>query len=323
MNVAVLQQFLHSLVPPLQAGGGQPAASNLDTACRALEPFRERNVAEFAEFLTRCQDYERQGHWPSRSPSIAGDLIDEPTAGQYADRLRALLQREATAGMPSAHAQGELKKLERLLQVGPLQTVARHVGVSAPAAKKPALIKQIVGQLTGQPVTDKPASRRPAKLDDAGVRSLADRLQQVAGTPALDGELQQLESQQVPVLKSVAAMLGVKVTSRTKTAVLGAIRSRLTPAAPPAEAPNANAGEVDRWVEIVKALKAKAEVPGAPEDEIEMELRRLQQEIDRDMALAVCDRLGIGRTAKSLADAFDAIRRKVFELKRARDSVAY
>jgi hypothetical protein len=324
MHVAVLQQFLRSLVPPLRAAGsGEGVAGQLENACQSLEPFRDRPLAEFGQFLVRCHEYERQGHWPSRSPAIAGELFDEPTPAQYAERLRALVQKEVTGTSLSERAHAELKKLERSLQLPVLKLIAEQLGVTAPASRKPQVINQLVAQLTGQPLASKRTSRGTAGVDDSALQSLAERLRQRAGTPELDAELARIKNQSMPALKELARLLGVKGAQKRKGAALTAIREQLSPASSGSVPSVPASSQVERFAEIIRALKAKAEVPGAPEEEIEAELRSLEQQMDRETALAVCAHLGTGRTAKSQHEAFDAIRRKVFEVKRARESIAY
>src|ERR1043165_2334037 len=291
MNVAVLQLFLHSLVPPLRAvGSGESAIAQLEDACQALEPFRDRLFGEFAEFLMRCHDYERQGHWPSRSPSITGELLDEPTPTQYADRLRKLLQREVTDGSLSSRAKDELKKLEKSLQLATLKQIAEQTGVSTPANKKPQVIDQIVGQLTGRTVTGKAKGTAKANIDDVAMRSLAEELRQRIGTPELSTELDKLQNQPLPALKALAKLLGVKGTPKSKPAALTAIRNQLEHGT---SAPS-GVNDVDQLAKMILALKSKAEVPGAHEAEIESELISIQQQMNKEIALAVCNQLGTG-----------------------------
>jgi hypothetical protein len=324
MNVETLQQFLRSLIAPLRASGSAaPSADSLEAACGALAPFGNRTIAEFGQFLMRCQDYERQGHWPSRNPSIAGELLDEPTAAQYAERLQAFLRREVVLGALSDRGRQELAKLQKAIDTKVLQEVAKDIGVPGPASKKPQLMNQIVQRLTGLSLTAKKSTTTKEAVDDSAMHALAQRLQQSAGKPELEMELTKLKEQKPASLKSLAGLLGVKSAPKTGPAALAAIRALLT--TPPLDfaEPVPRTPQVDRCAEIVRALKAKAELPGATEEEIEAELRSLELQMDRETALAVCANLAIGRNAKSQREAFDAIRRKVFELRRARESIAY
>ncbi len=66
MKVAVLQQYLRSLVEPIKASGASTKLiGDLEAACQGLESFREREFADLAEFLFRAATYEEQGHWPA------------------------------------------------------------------------------------------------------------------------------------------------------------------------------------------------------------------------------------------------------------------
>ena len=92
---------------------------------------------------------------------------------------------------------------------------------------------------------------------------------------------------------------------------------------PGAKEPSPGHSKIARLAEIVSALKAKADGPDAPYDEIEAELRSLEGQMDRDEAIAVAKQIGIIRHVNSRNEAVEEIRRKVFEMKRARESIAY
>src|SRR5262249_6349209 len=61
MQVAALRLFLRSLVPALEGAGAGRRAAAVEAAARALEPFGQLGLAEFAAFLARADEYRRTG----------------------------------------------------------------------------------------------------------------------------------------------------------------------------------------------------------------------------------------------------------------------
>ena len=62
MRVADLQAFLQALVPPLVACAAKPAnVEDLRRAILVLDTYADRTIAEFADFLTRCEEFARTG----------------------------------------------------------------------------------------------------------------------------------------------------------------------------------------------------------------------------------------------------------------------
>ena len=52
MKVNILQQFLRNLILPLKASSAAAATlTALERACQGLDPFQDKDVAEFAEFF--------------------------------------------------------------------------------------------------------------------------------------------------------------------------------------------------------------------------------------------------------------------------------
>jgi hypothetical protein len=331
MNVTALQQYLRSLVAPLTAAGAGPQADGLERACRGLEPYRDRTVGAFADLLARADAYEREGKLPAAGPVLAGVLVDEPTARHLADRLRTLLDREVPAGAPlPAGVRAELDKLAKL-KPARVQELARELGAEESFRTSRQGVEKIVLKLTGQGLTAKGGSRRrpAAAADPAEVQRLVEELR---ATPAdqLDSKLTRLEqSLTQAAIKALAAALGAAGSIRSKAQGLAKVRERLQAAGgaatqQPGAAPPATPGtDTDKLVEVLTALKAKAERPGAPAEEIEDELRSLGGRLDRDTAIAVARRLGVVRSLDTRAEALEAIRRKVFEVKLARESIAY
>jgi hypothetical protein len=322
MKVSVLQQFLRNLIAPLEAGAAPaPTIAALQRACQGLDPFQDKEVADFAEFLTRAAAYERDGKWPSLNPSISGRIVDEPNAAEYAQRLRTFLEREVPAGNPiSEDVRLELKRLTKRLKTSQVREIARELQIEDSFRGKKQGIEKIVLRLTGQRLSArKPrAPRRTAvELDAATLQQYAAELRNLAEGEARTQRVKELVKQlKGPDIRALAEFLGAQGTARTTKDGWGEkILTAL--AAPPM------GDKIGRWMEILAALKAKAEGPDAPTDEIESELRSLEEQMGRDEAIAVAKRFGSARSLDSREEAIEEIRRKVFETKRARESVTY
>jgi hypothetical protein len=321
MKVSVLQQFLRNLIAPLEASAA-PAltVAALQRACQGLDPFQDKEVADFAEFLARAAVYERDGHWPSPNPSICGRIVDEPDAAEYARRLRTFLEREVSSGNPVPdNVRLELNRLAKRLKTSQVKEMARELQIEDGFRGKKQGIEKIVFRLTGQRLSvRKPrAPRRTAgELDPATLQQYAAELRNLTDNATRTQRVQELVKQlRGPDLRALAETLGARGTARTTKEGWGEkILAAL--AAPPA------ATKITRLTEILLALKAKAEGPDAPIEEIEAELRSLEEQMDPDEALAVAKQFGITRPLDSQREAIAEIRRKVFETKRARESVA-
>jgi hypothetical protein len=321
MKVSILQQFLRNLIAPLQSSAA-PASTltGLQRACQGLDPFGDKDVADFAEFLSRAAAYERDGKWPSANPSISGRIVDEPNAAEYARRLRTFLEHEVPSGSPiSEEVRMELNRLAKRLKPAQVKEIARELQVEEHFRGTKQGIERIVFRLTGQRLNAKkprPPRRTAVELDAATLQQYAAELKNCTDSEARKQRVNELMKQlKGPDLRALAESLGARGTARTtKDGWAEKILAALA-------APGEPAGDkIGRLTEILAALKAKADGPDAPTDEIEAELRSLQEQMDHNEAVAVAKRMGIGRPLASRAEAIEEIRRKVFESKRQRES---
>ncbi|HTU89720.1 MAG TPA: hypothetical protein VMF69_06470 [Gemmataceae bacterium] len=334
MKVSVLQQFLRNLIAPLQssAAAAQTIAA-LQRACQGLDPFQDKDVADFAEFLTRAAAYERDGKWPAVHPSISGRIVDEPNAAEYARRLRTFLEREVASGNPIPdEVRMELKRLAKRLKPAQVKEMARELQVEDSFRGTKQGIERIVFRLTGQrPSERKPrASRRTAvEMDSTTLQQYAAELKNLAEGEGRKQRVMELMKQlKGPDLRALAESLGASGTARTTKEgwgekILAALATPSSVAAPSGGTRGTGGDKIGRLTEILAALKTKAGGPDAPTDEIEAELRSLEEQMDRDEAIAVAKQIGIVRQLDSRTEAIEEIRRKVFETKRERESVAY
>jgi hypothetical protein len=318
MKVSVLQQFLRNLLLPLEASSAAaPAIAALQRACQGLAPFQDKEVAEFAEFLTRAAAYERDGKWPSANPPISGRLVDEPDAPEYARRLRAFLESQVPSGNPIPDdVRAELIRLAKRLKVAQVKEMAQELQIEESIRGTKQGIARIVFRLTGQRLSGKHS--RPARraADPAEVQQYAAELKELAAGDGLEQRVRDLvEKLSGSKLRALAETLGATRNARRKPGWSEILLAALQQ--PPA------GGKVERWAETLAALKSKADGPDAPAEEIEDELRSVEEQMGDDEAIAVAKRMGVVRHLNSRTEAVEEIRRKVFETKRTRESVAY
>ncbi|MGH7225747.1 MAG: hypothetical protein ACRELF_21215, partial [Gemmataceae bacterium] len=268
------------------------------------------------------------GQWPSVNPPLSGRILDEPNTQELARRLRTFLEREVSSDSPiSEEVRAELKRLGKRLKSTQVKDMARELQVENNFRNAKHGIEQIVFRLTGQRLSGKKprASRRePAKADLAAIRQYTDELRNLLGDERLEQRVKELVGQLTgPNLKALAESLGTTRKARRKEdwneILLAAVKRQ------PAERRETTASEskVARLTEIVNALKAKADGPDAPLDEIEAELRSLEEQMDHDEAIALAKQIGVVRHLNSRHEAIEEIRRKVFEMKRTPESIAH
>ncbi len=77
MKVADLQQYFTDLAKLLHATDGKKSAVELSKIAEGLQPFRDYDLANFASFLARAEDYARTGVLPV-VPSKAGPRPKAP-----------------------------------------------------------------------------------------------------------------------------------------------------------------------------------------------------------------------------------------------------
>jgi hypothetical protein len=206
------------------------------------------------------------------------------------------------------------------LKPAQIKEMARELQVEDGFRGKKQGMEKIVFRLTGQRLSErKPrAPRRTAvELDQATLQQYAAELQNLADGEGRSQRVKELVKQlKGPDIRALAESLGAGGTARTTKDGWGEkILEAL--AAPP------GGDKIARLAEILAALKAKAQGPGAPIDEIEAELRSLEEQMDNEEAVALAKRIGTGRQLNSRTEAIEEIRRKVFEAKRTPESVAH
>jgi len=149
MNVSDLQQFLRSLSRPLSDAGAKKAADDLERACAGLEPFRDLNVAQFADFLANAEVYARTGVVPATRPARssaakAGTKAGDPQALAAAvDSVRALYDRVTSPEVTYATIEAELKRLEKRFKKDEILQIAREFGIGGTLKAKGAALEEM------------------------------------------------------------------------------------------------------------------------------------------------------------------------------------
>ncbi len=131
MNVAALQQFLRSLVGPMQAAGAsQKVVHELEEAGSALEPFRDFDFGRFAAFLRQAEEYQRTGVLSIRGGrSGAGKGLDPARIHELAQQAAQLKERAAGADSPPGALGAEFDRLGLpTLTKKDVLAVAREIG---------------------------------------------------------------------------------------------------------------------------------------------------------------------------------------------------
>lgn len=299
MQVVALQQFLRSLVPPLEAGDARSAARWVDEAASALAPFGSLGLAEFTAFLARADEYRRTG--VVRVPGEA-DL--------KAEAVLAAVRRLAGAGDVAA-AQAELARAANHLAhdsglkgtLTPDPKWAAERAARARVSPHLAAIRSLAGRITS-----------PEQYADETVRAEFARLE-----TALDRD----------TLKAVGAEFGVRTSAKSAPAkVLGEVMVKLTGHAPPkanrgakAPAEPPDPAVVAQNAERLADLVARFVDPNAvSETAVEEELARLKA-LPKSVLYEAVTRAGIeGAKPK---DAIPAIlmrvRNRLTAARRARD----
>lgn len=159
------------------------------------------------------------------------------------------------------------------------------------------------------------------------VPELADRLRAVANTPDAEAEMKRVEALTVPQLRELIKSLGIAGSFKNKPDGLEKIRAFLRGFEPGSSAADehqpAPERDLDAIVARVRLLKNKAETAAGSDEDIESELRSLQEKLDARAAISLARALGITRSISTRAEALEEIRRHVFEDKLAREGILY
>jgi hypothetical protein len=136
LKVADLQQFINGLAQPMKsAGANQKAIDDLQRMSQGLEPFKDRMIGEFNDFLQTAYNYITDGTLPepgrrSRRPAMPkAPLMSVEEAAQ---RVMSLYERGASdPNLDYSFIEAELKMLEPMT-VPQLKQLAEQINMTLP-----------------------------------------------------------------------------------------------------------------------------------------------------------------------------------------------
>jgi hypothetical protein len=144
LKVADLQQLVSGFVAPVRsAGASQKVLDDLQRLGEVLEPFRDRSLAEFADFLKMADEYVRTGTLPATAGRAGGrgrapraPKAPKLTVGEATQRVLALYERAADGSLGYDVIEREVQSLQPMTAKD-LKEVATqtHVGVPSRATK--------------------------------------------------------------------------------------------------------------------------------------------------------------------------------------------
>jgi hypothetical protein len=147
MKVAELQRFLGNFIPFAKAAGAsEKVATEFDRTVTCLEPFKEKTLAEFNEFLRRADEYDRTGKLtpPSTARPRAARTPKAPKVSveEAAQMYRDLHARATDPALTFADIEQAMQPLNQLT-VPQLKELARLVEVTVPAKGKKPMLEEL------------------------------------------------------------------------------------------------------------------------------------------------------------------------------------
>jgi hypothetical protein len=150
MKVDELQRFLASVAPFARAAGASnTAVTELDRALQCLEPFKERTLADFSDFLRRADEYDRTGKLtpPAKNGKARAAKAPSLSVDDAAQLFKDLLGRAADPKLTYADIDAALKPIEKMT-VPQLVEVAAKVDVPVPAKPKGKIVEGLKRRIT-------------------------------------------------------------------------------------------------------------------------------------------------------------------------------
>ena len=153
MKVSTLQQFVRSLVAPMQhAGANGKMIEDIEQSCAALDPYAGLELSELTDLLRQIKEFRDTGKWPeppAKQPKTRKPPAPKKDASQiileFSQKVRSLEKKAASPDSTREDLISELGalKLEKLT-VPQLVGIARELGYQPEAkAKKPDLTNLI------------------------------------------------------------------------------------------------------------------------------------------------------------------------------------
>jgi hypothetical protein len=144
MHVADLENFLRSLIRPLEASGARKEiVEDLHRACDGLKPFAQHTVKDFAGFLVQAEEYARTGAIPvqakpARAPRATKPKVAALTLEDGKALVASLYDRALADDVTHELIAAEVQKLDKLTAKD-LVEVAKHFELVPGKTKKASL----------------------------------------------------------------------------------------------------------------------------------------------------------------------------------------
>jgi hypothetical protein len=150
MKVAELQHSLgHIVAFAKSAGASDKVTAELDRALQCFDPFKEKTLAEFSDFLRRADEYDRTGtlQVPERKAAKPRTAkVPALTADAAAQIFTSLHDRATDPALTYADIDAALKPLEKLT-IPQLLEVAAKVNVTVPAKPKKEIMRELTSRI--------------------------------------------------------------------------------------------------------------------------------------------------------------------------------
>jgi hypothetical protein len=309
MRASALQEFLRSLGGPLAAVGVVPkSVADLRAAADALEPFRELDLEQLADFLRRADEFRRSGAVPLADAAGVDGI--RAAARRVAEGLLALPAAEPAA---ARDLDGQITRAKQEFQ----EAVATLAGSFGSKVKFTDDKKWLPG------LREQAAARHAADT----FRRLATRITSAEAyrEPTVQAEIEQLAAAGDKALKAAAQELGASGTGKGRKLV-EAVLARLTgfkdaPArAARTKKPAADPARVAEVTRTLQEMAERAKDPAAvPDPEVDATIDRLKAEFSATELKAIAKDVA-GVSVRGGADALLEIRAKLTETKRILES---
>lgn len=150
MKVADLQRLLGAVGPfARSAGASEKAGTELDRVAQCFEPFKEKSLAEFSEFLQRADEFDRTGKLtpPAASGRARAGKAGSLSVDDAAKIITDLLARATDPTLGYADIEVALKPVGKMT-IAQLVEVAAKVDVPVPPKGKPAILAALTRRIT-------------------------------------------------------------------------------------------------------------------------------------------------------------------------------
>jgi hypothetical protein len=310
MRTSALQEFLRSLGGPLGAVGVTPkSVADLRAVAGALDPFKDLDLEQLADFLRRADEYRRSG-------SVLA-VADAPGVGEIRTTARqigeALLALPAAEPAATRDLEGQVNRAKKDLQAA-IERLSESFGSKVKFTDDKKWL---------------PGLRERAQVRRAveGFRHLASRISSAESyqDPDVQAEIDQLAAVGDKPLKAAAQELGSTGNGKGRKfveSVLANLTGVRPEAAKPARKgkPAADPARVSQMTRTLHEMAERAKDPNAvPDSEVEAVIARLKAEFSAaELKAMAADVAGVN--VRGGGEALREIRGKLTEMKRILES---